>query len=81
MQKQIVKCCGKCHTNYWCQYHAIERQGKLIIANLVHGWVAPLWDWHKASLSDISVSWPDLDLVRPVGAGECDLRLDVPRQC
>lgn len=50
MHKQILKCCGKCHANYWCQYHAIERQGKLIIANLVHGWVAPLWDWHKASL-------------------------------
>lgn len=31
--------------------------------------------------SDGSVSWLDQDLVRPVGAGECELRLNVPRQC
>lgn len=37
----------------------------------------------KAGLawSNASISWQDLDLVRPVGASECELQLNVPRQC
>lgn len=31
--------------------------------------------------SNASISWQDLDLVRPVGASECELQLNVPRQC
>lgn len=31
--------------------------------------------------SNASISRQDLDLVRPVGARECELQLNVPRQC
>lgn len=31
--------------------------------------------------SNASISWQDLDLVRSVGASECELQLNVPRQC
>lgn len=31
--------------------------------------------------SDASFLWQDLNLVRPVGVGECELLLNVPRQC
>lgn len=33
------------------------------------------------SWSDTSILWQNLNLVRPVGAGECELLLNVPRQC
>lgn len=36
-------CCGKHSSNYWCQYGVMGRQGRSIVANLVHSEVALLW--------------------------------------
>lgn len=62
--------------------HVTARQGESIVTNLVQDTEALLWLRHKGlPWSDSGVSWQDLDLVRPVGAGECEIRLNVPRLC
>lgn len=81
MHRNTLNHCGRWHTSYWCQYHVIGRQGQPITTNLFHSRVALLWFQRRAFLSDTNVSWPDQVLVRLVGAGECELRLNVPRQC
>lgn len=78
MRRHILSRCGKQHTNYWCRYHATGRQGWVD-----HSQSSSSQGGSSAGLpwSDASASWQDLDLVRPVGAGECELQLNVPRQC
>lgn len=56
----------------WCG----DRPSRSLLIYFIARWLSCGFPWWVAS-----VSWSALDLVWPVGAGECELQLNVPRQC
>lgn len=83
MHRHILKSCGRRHVHFWCLYHVMGSQGESIIANLVYSAAALMRSQRRASLIRLGrfMAGPGFSEACSVGAGECESRLNVPRQC